>query len=55
MVHAVTVETEAVLVGWQERRGGDTDPGVGRAGRAVGGFTGWRSAMPVTIWAVTGT
>ncbi|WP_062348650.1 bifunctional cobalt-precorrin-7 (C(5))-methyltransferase/cobalt-precorrin-6B (C(15))-methyltransferase [Herbidospora yilanensis] len=47
---AVTVESEAVLAAWHRAHGGDlTRLSVSRAA-PVGGFTGWRPAMPVTIW-----
>ena len=50
VVNAVTVESEAVLAAWFARFGGDlVRIGVQRAG-PVGGFTGWKAAMPVTIW-----
>lgn len=53
VVTAVTIETEAVLADWYRREGGDlVRIGVQRAS-AVGGMTGWRPAMPVTIWSVT--
>ena len=52
VANAVTVESEAVLAGWFSRVGGDlVRLGVQRAG-PVGGFTGWRPSMPVTIWSV---
>ncbi|GAA4852824.1 precorrin-6y C5,15-methyltransferase (decarboxylating) subunit CbiE [Pseudonocardia benzenivorans] len=53
VANAVTVEGEAVLAAAHARLGGTlTRLSVARAG-AVGGFTGWRPAMPVTIWSVT--
>jgi precorrin-6Y C5,15-methyltransferase (decarboxylating) len=53
VVNAVTVESEAVLAGWFTRVGGDlVRLGVQRA-EPVGSFTGWKAAMPVTIWSVT--
>jgi precorrin-6Y C5,15-methyltransferase (decarboxylating) len=52
VVNAVTVESEAVLAGWYSRVGGDlVRLGVQRAG-PVGTFTGWKPAMPVTMWSV---
>jgi precorrin-6Y C5,15-methyltransferase (decarboxylating) len=52
VVNAVTVESEAVLAGWFARVGGDlVRVGVQRA-EPVGGFTGWKPAMAVTIWSV---
>jgi precorrin-6B C5,15-methyltransferase / cobalt-precorrin-6B C5,C15-methyltransferase len=50
VVNAVTVESESVLAGWFARAGGDlVRIGVQRA-EPVGSFTGWKAAMPVTIW-----
>jgi precorrin-6B C5,15-methyltransferase / cobalt-precorrin-6B C5,C15-methyltransferase len=52
VVNAVTLESEALLVRWRERVGGElTRLSVARAA-PVGGFTGWKPAMPVTIWSV---
>jgi precorrin-6Y C5,15-methyltransferase (decarboxylating) len=52
VANAVTVESEAVLAGWFARVGGDmVRLGVQRA-EPVGTFTGWKPAMPVTIWSV---
>jgi precorrin-6B C5,15-methyltransferase / cobalt-precorrin-6B C5,C15-methyltransferase len=52
VANAVTVESEAVLAGWFARTGGELMRiGVQRA-EPVGGFTGWKPAMPVTIWSV---
>lgn len=53
VANAVTLETEAVLLDHHARLGGSlTRIAVSRA-EPVGGMTGWRSAMPVTIWAWT--
>ncbi|WP_104526233.1 precorrin-6y C5,15-methyltransferase (decarboxylating) subunit CbiE [Blastococcus atacamensis] len=50
VVNAVTLESEAVLAQQFARHGGDlVRLGVASAS-PVGGFTGWRAAMPVTIW-----
>lgn len=52
VANAVTVESEAVLAAWSARVGGDlVRVGVQHA-EPVGRFTGWRPAMPVTIWSV---
>jgi precorrin-6B C5,15-methyltransferase / cobalt-precorrin-6B C5,C15-methyltransferase len=49
----VTLEAEAVLVAGRARHGGElTRLEVARAA-PLGGFTGWRPAMPVTIWSTT--
>ncbi|GAA3508094.1 precorrin-6Y C5,15-methyltransferase (decarboxylating) [Streptosporangium album] len=53
VANAVTVESEAVLASWYGRLGGDlVRLAVSRAA-PVGGFTGWRPMMPVTIWTAT--
>ncbi|GAA3447171.1 precorrin-6y C5,15-methyltransferase (decarboxylating) subunit CbiE [Planomonospora venezuelensis] len=50
VANAVTVESEAVLASWYGELGGDlVRLAVGRAA-PVGGFTGWKPLMPVTIW-----
>ncbi|MGS2642237.1 precorrin-6y C5,15-methyltransferase (decarboxylating) subunit CbiE [Streptosporangium sp. LJ11] len=50
VANAVTVESEAVLAHWHGRLGGGmVRLAVSRAA-PVGGFTGWRPMMPVTIW-----
>lgn len=52
VANAVTVESEAVLADWFARVGGDLlRIGVQRA-EPVGRFTGWKPAMPVTIWSL---
>jgi precorrin-6Y C5,15-methyltransferase (decarboxylating) len=53
VANAVTVESEAVLAGAYARLGGELTRLTVQRGSPVGGFTGWRSFMPVTIWAVT--
>jgi precorrin-6B C5,15-methyltransferase / cobalt-precorrin-6B C5,C15-methyltransferase len=53
IANTVTLESEARLVRWYARYGGElTRIGVSRA-KAMGGFTGWQQAMPVTQWSVT--
>lgn len=55
VVHAVTLETEAVLVERWRRHGGElTRLSVERAA-PLGSFTGWRPARPVVQWAATKT
>jgi precorrin-6B C5,15-methyltransferase / cobalt-precorrin-6B C5,C15-methyltransferase len=53
VVNAVTVESEAVLAQWHSRVGGELRRFQHYRGEPVGGFTGWRPAMPVTQWSVT--
>jgi precorrin-6Y C5,15-methyltransferase (decarboxylating) len=53
VINAVTLETEAILLDHHARLGGSlTRIAVSRAD-PVGTMTGWRSAMPVTIWSWT--
>jgi precorrin-6Y C5,15-methyltransferase (decarboxylating) len=53
VANAVTLESEAVLAEAYGKFGGElTRLNVSR-GSPVGGFTGWRTMMPVTIWSVT--
>ncbi|GAA4685794.1 precorrin-6y C5,15-methyltransferase (decarboxylating) subunit CbiE [Phytohabitans rumicis] len=52
VVNAVTLESERVVTDWYGRVGGDlTRIAINRAA-PVGGFTGWRPALPVTQWTV---
>lgn len=53
VANAVTVESEAVLVQWYSRRGGELRRFQHYQGEPLGGFTGWRPQMPVTQWSVT--
>ncbi|MFC0626888.1 precorrin-6y C5,15-methyltransferase (decarboxylating) subunit CbiE [Kribbella deserti] len=53
VVNAVTLETEAVVAKWYAELGGDLVRLAVQRASPVGGMTGWRAAMPVTIWSVT--
>jgi precorrin-6B C5,15-methyltransferase / cobalt-precorrin-6B C5,C15-methyltransferase len=53
VANAVTVESEAVLAQWYSRDGGELRRFQHYLGELVGGFTGWRPALPVTQWSVT--
>ncbi len=53
VVNAVTVQSEAVLADWHGRVGGELVRLAVQRGEPVGAFTGWKAAMPVTIWSVT--
>ncbi|MDT5334171.1 MAG: precorrin-6B C5,15-methyltransferase / cobalt-precorrin-6B C5,C15-methyltransferase [Mycobacterium sp.] len=53
VANAVTAESEAVLVQWYSRVGGELRRFQHYSGEPVGAFTGWRPAMPVTQWSVT--
>jgi precorrin-6Y C5,15-methyltransferase (decarboxylating) len=53
VVNAVTLEAEAALIAHYKARGGElTRIGIAHAD-ALGGFHGWRAAMPITQWSVT--
>ncbi len=53
VANVVTVESEATLAQWYSRHGGELRRFQHSRGEPVGGFTGWRPAMPVTQWVVT--
>ncbi|MFF7082018.1 precorrin-6y C5,15-methyltransferase (decarboxylating) subunit CbiE [Streptomyces lavendulae] len=53
VVNTVTLESEAVLAERYRRHGGDLVKLAVSHAVPVGGFTGWRQAMPVTQWSVT--
>ncbi|MGV0849995.1 precorrin-6y C5,15-methyltransferase (decarboxylating) subunit CbiE [Mycolicibacterium phlei] len=53
VANAVTVESEALLAQWYSKHGGELSRFAHYRGDALGGFTGWRPAMPVTQWVVT--
>ncbi|MBG5156596.1 precorrin-6y C5,15-methyltransferase (decarboxylating) subunit CbiE [Pseudomonas aeruginosa] len=49
LANAVTLQSERVLLDWQQRLGGDlTRLGVAHA-RPLGGFDTWRQALPITL------
>jgi precorrin-6Y C5,15-methyltransferase (decarboxylating) len=50
VVNAVTIETQALLIERFGRDGGTLATIAVAQADAVGGFHGWRPAMPVTIW-----
>jgi precorrin-6Y C5,15-methyltransferase (decarboxylating) len=52
VANAVTLEAEAVLAAEYARRGGTLIRVAVARASPVGAFTGWRPAMPVTIWSV---
>ncbi|MEV5505668.1 precorrin-6y C5,15-methyltransferase (decarboxylating) subunit CbiE [Streptomyces orinoci] len=53
VANAVTLESEALLTDWYRRHGGELTRLAVAHATPVGGFTGWRQAMPVTQWSVT--
>lgn len=52
VVNAVTLESEAVVAQWYSKEGGEVRRYQHYQGGAIGGFTGWRPALPVTQWSV---
>ncbi|MEE2061010.1 precorrin-6y C5,15-methyltransferase (decarboxylating) subunit CbiE [Rhodococcus artemisiae] len=53
VVHAVTLETEAVLVQWWKKCGGELSRLSVEQASSIGTFTGWQSLRPVVQWSVT--
>jgi precorrin-6Y C5,15-methyltransferase (decarboxylating) len=53
VANAVTVESEAVLAAAHAKLGGELVRLAVQRAAPIGGFTGWRAMMPVTIWSVT--
>ena len=53
VVNAVTAESEALLVQWHSRLGGQLRRFQHYQGEPLGGFTGWRPQMPITQWLLT--
>ncbi|RAV16319.1 cobalamin biosynthesis bifunctional protein CbiET [Mycolicibacterium sp. GF69] len=53
VANAVTVESEALVAHWYSEHGGELRRFEHQRGEPLGGFTGWRPALPVTQWAVT--
>lgn len=52
VANTVTLESEALLADRYRRHGGDLVRLAVSHAAPVGGFTGWRQAMPVTQWSV---
>ncbi len=52
VANAVTAESEALLVQWYSRLGGELRRFQHYQGEPLGGFTGWRPLMPITQWSV---
>lgn len=53
VANAVTAESEALLVQWHSRLGGELRRFQHYQGEPLGGFTGWRPQMPITQWLLT--
>ena len=51
VVHAVTLESEEILIGAQKRYGGALTRLAVNKAEPVGAYRGWRGLMPVTQWA----
>ncbi|MDX2707861.1 precorrin-6y C5,15-methyltransferase (decarboxylating) subunit CbiE [Streptomyces sp. PA03-6a] len=50
VANTVTLESETLLARWYARHGGELVRLAVAHAAPVGGFTGWRQAMPVTQW-----
>lgn len=50
VANTVTLESEALLAEWHKAHGGELVRLAVAHAVPVGGFTGWRQAMPVTQW-----
>ncbi|MFE4970513.1 precorrin-6y C5,15-methyltransferase (decarboxylating) subunit CbiE [Kitasatospora sp. NPDC056651] len=55
VANTVTLESEALLAEWYRRHGGELVKLAVAHAVPVGGFTGWRQAMPVTQWSAVKT
>lgn len=55
VANAVTVESEAFLMQRFSELGGELARFQHYRGEPIGGFTGWRPAMPVTLWSMIKT
>ena len=53
VANAVTAESEALVVQWHSRLGGELRRFQHYQGEPLGGFTGWRPQMPITQWLLT--
>ncbi|MEV0702352.1 precorrin-6y C5,15-methyltransferase (decarboxylating) subunit CbiE [Saccharopolyspora sp. NPDC050389] len=53
VVNAVTLELEVLVTDWYGRHGGELVRISVERAAPIGGYTGWRPAMPVTQWAVS--
>ncbi|MFD7160745.1 precorrin-6y C5,15-methyltransferase (decarboxylating) subunit CbiE [Kribbella sp. NPDC059898] len=53
VANGVTLETEALIIQWYKTFGGDLVRLDVQRASAIGTMTGWRPALPVTIWSIT--
>lgn len=52
VANAVTVQSEVLLIAWQEKVGGELTRIAVSHAKPLGGFDAWRAALPVTVFAV---
>ncbi len=52
VANAVTLESETVLIEAYRRHGGELVRVASETAAPVGGFTGWKPAMPVIQWSL---
>ena len=50
VVNAVTLETQAALVDWRARHGGELAQIAVAHAEPVGRYSGWRAAIPIVQW-----
>jgi precorrin-6Y C5,15-methyltransferase (decarboxylating) len=53
VANVVTAESEALIIEWYTKQGGELRRFQHYRGEPIGGFTGFRPAFPVTQWLVT--
>lgn len=52
VANAVTLQSEAALIGWRDRFGGELTKLAVAQAQPLGSFDAWRSALPVVIYSV---
>jgi precorrin-6Y C5,15-methyltransferase (decarboxylating) len=52
VANAVTVQSEVLLIAWQEKIGGELTRIAVSHAKPLGGFDAWRAALPVTVFSV---
>ena len=52
VANAVTLETQAAILAWRGRYGGDLVQIAVAEAEPIGGFTGWKPARPIVQWRV---
>lgn len=53
VANAVTVQSEVLLIAWQEKVGGELTRIALSHAKPLGGFDAWRAALPVTVFSAT--